>query len=93
MKAKKVYIAGKITGDGNFKEKFARKEAELKRKGYVVLNPATLPAGFEYEEYMHICFAMIDMCDYMCMLRGYEKSPGAMREHAYATGKKMPFLY
>lgn len=75
-----VYIAGKISGDPKYKEKFARAEVQLRKKGYVVLNPATLPEGMEYEQYMNICFAMIHEAGSIYMLKDYKDSPGAKRE-------------
>lgn len=46
----KIYIAGPITGIPDYKERFAKAEAELKAKGHAVMNPAALPEGFEYSE-------------------------------------------
>ena len=40
---KKVYIAGKITGDAGYREKFAAAERKLRGEGYIVLSPAVLP--------------------------------------------------
>ena len=54
---KKVYIAGKITGESNFKEIFKSPENEFIRQGFIVMNPAELPSGFDYEDYMKVCFA------------------------------------
>ena len=76
----KVYIAGKITGDPSFKSKFAAAHRELIYKFDVVLNPAILPKGLDYEEYMAICFAMLDVADAIYLLRDYKRSPGALRE-------------
>lgn len=41
----KIYIAGKITGDENYREKFAKAQAELEKDGHIVLNPSVLPEG------------------------------------------------
>ena len=38
----KIYIAGKITGDKNYKEKFDTVEKLLASKGHSVMNPAQL---------------------------------------------------
>ena len=86
---KKVYIAGKITGLKDYQNKFWVAKMILERQGHLVMNPAVLHAGFDYEDYMRICFAMIEACDAVYMLDNWQDSPGAMREHAYAgaTGK------
>ena len=39
----KVYIAGKITGDPGYRDKFAAAEIQLGWQGHTVLNPAELP--------------------------------------------------
>lgn len=35
-----IYLAGKITGDNNYKAKFKRYELKYRLQGYTVLNPA-----------------------------------------------------
>ncbi len=86
----KIYIAGKITGEDNYKEIFGEAEASLKKMGFTVMNPSILPyPGFEHSEYMQICFTMIDVCDAVCLLDGWEESTGACMEfyHANSNGK------
>lgn len=84
----KVYIAGPITGHPDYKERFAKAEQELREQGDIPLNPAMLPAGMGYEDYMHICFSMIDVADKVIFLEGWETSPGARRELAYTVSQK-----
>ena len=50
----KIYLSGKITGDVKYRQKFVSMEKELLSYGYVVFNPAILPDGFEYEDYMDL---------------------------------------
>jgi len=57
----KVYIAGKITDNPDFIKDFAEAEQEMLEQGCVVMNPAALPMGFDYEDYMNVCFALIDV--------------------------------
>ena len=87
----KIYIAGKITGDPNYKDKFANMEAEiLKIPGTAVINPAALPTGLEPADYARICFAMIDSSDISVFAPDYKESSGALLEMQYCkyTGKK-----
>lgn len=90
---KKIYIAGKITGDKDYKSKFNRFEMKLKKKGYIVLNPAWMPEGMSPKDYMRICFAMIDTADTVLFLKDYKESKGARLEFNYCryTGKKVVF--
>ena len=83
MEKLKLYIAGRITGDPDYKEKFARAQEFYESRGYTVLNPTVLPSGLLPGEYMRICFAMIDVADAVSFLPGYERSPGANLELSY----------
>jgi hypothetical protein len=92
----KAYIAGKITGDPYYREKFARAVEYLHTRGYAVMSPAVMPDGFEYEDYMHVCFAMMHVCrtGTAFFLPNWKDSPGAIREHANAKrlGMKIEYL-
>lgn len=89
----KIYMGGKITGDENFMEKFGSYEESLKMRGYIVLNPALLPFGMGYEDYMNICYAMIDVANEVWLLPDWLQSSGAKRERLYALSKKKIVKY
>lgn len=78
-----AYIAGKITGDPTYREKFAHAQEVLERRGYVVLNPALLPEGMKPKDYMRICMAMLDTTDVVFFLPGWMDSEGAKLEWQY----------
>lgn len=81
----KIYIAGKITGEPDYKEKFEAAAMNLEAQGYIVLNPAELPEGMRAADYMRICFAMIDAADAVYLLKNWEYSSGASIEKDYAV--------
>lgn len=87
----KIYIAGKITGEPNYKEKFDIAATSLEAQGHIVLNPAELPEGMLPADYMRICFAMMDTADAIYLLKGWYSSSGASIERNYAmyTGKSI----
>ena len=87
----KIYIAGKITGEPDYKEKFDIAATSLEAQGHIVLNPAELPEGMLPADYMRICFAMIDTADSIYLLKGWYSSSGTSIERNYAmyTGKSI----
>lgn len=93
----KIYISGAITGVSDYMEHFQAAENKLNAVGAMVFNPAAIganmPEGTSYEEYMKIAFCLLDMCNTIYMLKGWEQSRGANREYGYALGKDMMIMY
>ena len=79
-----VYIAGKITDLENYEELFKAKEEIFLELGYNVMNPCVLPPGFSHQEYMVVCYAMINVCDTVYFLNNWKDSKGASLEFDYA---------
>ena len=75
-----IYLSGKITGDKNFRQKFEKTTRKLLSYGHTVYNPAILPNGFEYEQYMKIDFLALSFCDAIYLLDDWKISKGAIRE-------------
>lgn len=87
-----VYLAGKITDDPYYRSKFHEAACELAAAGFIVVNPAKLPAeGFTWEAYMRMSSAMLDECAAVCFLPDWTESRGATWEfgRATATGKRV----
>lgn len=87
----KVYLAGKITGDPNYREKFAEAAKKLEeRAGVTVISPAVTPEGLKKVDYI----AMLESADTAVFLPDWEDSPGAQLEKHWCeyVGKKMVFL-
>ena len=93
----KIYISGAISNTDDYMERFAKAEKELTEKGYSVVNPAKvnaqLPKDTIYEEYMKMCFCMLDICEAIFMIQGWSKSRGSIREYGYAIAKDMIIMY
>lgn len=90
----KIYIAGPMTGYHDFNRAAFNAVAEgISAEGDVALNPAILPNGLSQREYMDVCVAMIRCADAIHMLPGWEKSEGAVAEHALAKKLGLKITY
>lgn len=93
----KIYIAGKITGldRAEVVAKFDAARTALAAQGHDVFIPTVLPNydSVPHEDYMHVCYAMIDICDAIFLLDDWQKSKGARMECQYAADWKKRILY
>ena len=93
----RIYISGKITGTDDYIERFEFAERELAFEDYETVNPATmlslLPPSTTHAEYMHVSYALLDVCDGIYLIVGWRDSKGAVLEHDYALGKGLMVLY
>lgn len=88
-----VYVAGPMSGYEQFnRPAFHSAAKRLTDKGYVVLNPATLPNGLTQAQYMDICLAMLRCADTIYMLKEWEYSAGARAENALAEKLELNVL-
>ena len=91
-----IYIAGRMTGmPGNNYEQFNAKAKQLRAMGWNVVSPAEmdLEVGlspdreYSMDDYRMACkrdLKALEDCDAIYMMHGYETSPGASWEWAYA---------
>lgn len=93
----KIYIAGKISGEPRLKmqQKFFDAAEQLTAKGHESFIPSILPdyPDVPHSDYLHICFAMIDVCDAVYMLSDWQQSKGARLELQYAADWKKDIYY
>ena len=86
----KLYLSGAITGTDDYMDRFSMAEKSLEVE-HTIINPAKvnaqLPSDADYEDYMKMSFCMLDMCDGIYLLKGWEKSCGSNRELGYAMAK------
>lgn len=92
MIGKKIYISGPITTNHNYKQQFTECKLKLEEKGYTVLTPLFLDVELNYEDYMTIDFAMIQVAEAIYMMKGWTNSDGAMREYMYAAALKKEII-
>lgn len=96
VQEKIVYLSGKITGNENYKEVFSKAEQFLVNKGCCVLNPTRLyevSKELAYEQYMKLCYTLIDICDVVFMVSGWQESKGAKAELLYAKSLNKEITY
>ena len=83
----RIYISGQITGTTDYQKRFEKAEQLLNTAGYVAINPAKVNAQLpevSHKDYMKTSLAMLDMCDAIFMLPGWQDSKGCEIEFEYA---------
>lgn len=104
MERRTIYISGAITHDPDYMEHFKKGEADIYDNVSSgdwhftsVINPAkvnaNLPTDFSHEDYMHVCFSMLDKCAAIYMLTGWQHSKGANMEKVYAQNLGLEIYY
>jgi nucleoside 2-deoxyribosyltransferase len=89
-----IYISGPIEGVDNYREKFERAKRIIEEGGHKVINPAGLDLyGLTREQILNLDLVLLDLCDTIYMLKGWESSCGANREYGYALAKGMKIMY
>jgi hypothetical protein len=88
-----IYISGAITNNENYQAEFQKAEQWLMLKDYTPINPARFITNFPKlteEQIMKIDYCLLEMCDGIFMLGGWQNSKGACAELSYAKslGKK-----
>ena len=84
-----IYISGPMTGikDLNFAAFKAAEDVLRSMRAQAILNPHASPPGMNYDQYMHLDYAMIDIAETIILLDGWIDSQGARKEIDYATRK------
>lgn len=88
----KVYIAGAITSDPEYKKKFKSAEKDLRLRGHDVVSPI-YHSGPTYKDYLIQGLAALSGCDAIYLLSDYAASPGAQLELRFATLVGIKVLY
>lgn len=93
----KVYISGPMDGMKDYLENFREVEESLLKLGRVVVNPARLDkavkgCGLSREDYLELDLKLLEWCDTIVMLDGWQRSRGCNREYGYAIGTKKKII-
>jgi len=95
-----IYTAGPYRGDVDKNITKARMVAiELWESGHAVICPHMNTAyfnedcGIEDDDYIRGDLKILERCDAIVMIPGWEKSAGATAEHNFATTQKIPIFY
>lgn len=93
----KIYVAGKISGlpRNEVEAKFEQARKRLVENGHSVFVPTVLPdyADVPHSDYLRICYAMIDVCDAVYVLKDWKDSNGARLELNYAKCNGKEVMY
>lgn len=89
-----IYISGPIEGVENYREKFERAKRIIEKGCHKVVNPAGMDfGGLTREQILDVDLVLLDLCDTIYMLKGWEQSCGANREYGYALAKGMDIIF
>ena len=94
---KKIYIAGKVTGEdlAHCTMKFGQAQKDVEALGFEALNPLALVNDFKtpWQNAMKICLKALIDADAVLLLPDYHKSKGAMMENSIAEDLGIPVYY
>lgn len=89
-----IYISGPMRGVDNYREKFERAKRIIEKGGHKAINPAGLDlCGITREQILDMDLILLNLCDTIYMLKGWEESCGANREYGYALGKGLDIMF
>ncbi|MBP3762920.1 MAG: DUF4406 domain-containing protein [Bacteroidales bacterium] len=97
MKNERIYLAGKITGDPDYRVKFRAGVIHLLRLGWEyndIVNPVkACPEGWGWWRCMARCLRLLAGCGWVAMLPDWNESRGARIEHRVAQLLRKNILY
>ena len=93
LEGKIVFIAGAITGVTDYKTRFTNAEKHLQEQGATVINPAVLPPGLKWADYLRITKEMLQCADVVYVLPCWANSKGVLEELEVARKLDMEIIY
>lgn len=95
MRPIRIYLSGPITGTNDYIERFLAAEQKAKRSWNDIVNPAKIDKmlpELTHEEYMSIDLVLLNLCDAILMMKGWEQSEGCMQEYKFAKEHQIMIL-
>jgi hypothetical protein len=93
---KRVYISGPIEGVENYIKYFGWAAERVKKMGFDPVDPAAcfnpVKDVLSRDEMMSLCFNLLEKCDYIYMLAGWQTSKGAKEELKYALDRNFDVM-
>lgn len=97
MTKKKIYIAGKVTGEPIDKctMKFGTAQIAIEKLGHTAINPLEVVGDWKtpWHVAMRKCIKALMDCDAIFMLKDSKDSPGAKLEYELAQKLNMEIIY
>lgn len=89
-----IYISGPMAGIEGYEKNFKAAEEKIKESGHEVVNPAEIDGeGMTREELLKLDLWMMEECDAIYMLKGWQQSRCANREYGFALAKGMGVMF
>lgn len=83
-----------MAGIEGYEKNFKAAEVKMKEAGHEVVNPAEIDGeGMTREELLKLDLWMMEECDAIYMLKGWQQSCGANREYGFALAKEMGVMF
>lgn len=88
-----IYISGPISNDPNYITHFKKAAGAIARHGHKPINPGNLASyapGQDWGFYMMMAYSVLPYADAVYLLKGYERSHGALQELKWAIEHNLP---